>query len=89
MITLANIPGVFEVLSFAVLFVVCVCVCAHSEYLLQIADEFKIVVIDAIQSLCVKYPQKHSVLLNFLSVSLREVRHRYARGGALFFLLRE
>ena len=40
----------------------------------QIADEFKIVVIEAIQSLCVKYPQKHSVLLNFLSVSLREVR---------------
>ena len=53
---------------------------AHSEFLLQIADEFKIVVIDAIQSLCVKYPQKHSVLLNFLSVSLREVRHR-CRGG--------
>lgn len=43
-----------------------------SSFMSEIADEFKIVVIDAIQSLCVKYPQKHSVLLNFLSVSLRE-----------------
>lgn len=43
-----------------------------SAFMGEIADEFKMVVVEAIQSLCVKYPQKHPVLLNFLSNFLRE-----------------
>lgn len=35
-------------------------------------DEFKIVVVEAIQSLCLKFPQKHRVLMSFLSNILRE-----------------
>ena len=38
----------------------------------DIADEFKIVVIDAMKLLCVKFPQKYSVLLSFLSEALRD-----------------
>ncbi|KAF0689922.1 Aste57867_18663 [Aphanomyces stellatus] len=38
----------------------------------EIADEFKIVVVDAIRNLCVKYPQKHRMLLSALSTFLRE-----------------
>lgn len=43
-----------------------------SSFMNEIADEFKIVVVEAIQSLCLKYPQKHRVLMNFLSNFLRE-----------------
>ena len=43
-----------------------------SAFMGEIADEFKVVVVDAIRSLCLKYPQKHRVLLNFLAASLRE-----------------
>lgn len=35
-------------------------------------DEFKIVVVEAIQTLCLKFPQKHRTLVNFLSNILRE-----------------
>ena len=38
----------------------------------EISDEFKIVVVNAIKSLCLKFPQKNSLLLNFLSSMLRE-----------------
>ncbi|CAK4616271.1 hypothetical protein LEN26_001696 [Aphanomyces euteiches] len=38
----------------------------------EIADEFKIVVVEAIRNLCLKYPQKHRMLLNSLSTFLRE-----------------
>ncbi|TDH65130.1 uncharacterized protein CCR75_000650 [Bremia lactucae] len=43
-----------------------------STFMGDIADEFKIVVVEAIKNLCVKYPQKHRVLLNFLANFLRE-----------------
>lgn len=43
-----------------------------STFMGDIADEFKIVVVDAIKNLCIKYPQKHRVLLNFLANFLRE-----------------
>lgn len=43
-----------------------------SNFMGEIADEFKIVVVDAIKNLCIKYPQKHRVLLNFLANFLRE-----------------
>merc|ERR1711881_114819 len=38
----------------------------------EISDEFKVVVVQAIKSLCLKYPRKHAILLNFLSSMLRE-----------------
>ena len=38
----------------------------------EIADEFKIVVVDAIRAMCLKFPQKHRVLMAFLSNVLRE-----------------
>jgi coatomer protein complex subunit gamma len=38
----------------------------------EIGDEFKVVVVEAIQALCIKYPRKHPGLLTFLSTSLRD-----------------
>jgi coatomer protein complex subunit gamma len=38
----------------------------------EISDEFKIVVVRAIRSLCLKFPRKHAVLMNFLSAMLRD-----------------
>ena len=38
----------------------------------EIADEFKIVVVDAIRAMCLKFPQKHRLLMSFLSNVLRE-----------------
>jgi coatomer protein complex subunit gamma len=43
-----------------------------SSFMADIADEFKIVVVDAIRSLCLKYSQKHRLLMSFLSNILRE-----------------
>ncbi|XP_060078948.1 coatomer subunit gamma-2-like [Ylistrum balloti] len=43
-----------------------------SSFMNEISDEFKIVVIQAIQSLCQKFPRKHPVLMNFLSSVLRD-----------------
>ncbi|KAF4517513.1 hypothetical protein B566_EDAN006514 [Ephemera danica] len=43
-----------------------------SSFVSEISDEFKIVVVRAIRSLCLKFPRKHSVLMNFLSAMLRD-----------------
>ncbi|GMI88185.1 gamma2 Coat Protein [Hibiscus trionum] len=43
-----------------------------TNFMSDIADEFKIVVVDAIRSLCLKFPLKHRSLMNFLSNILRE-----------------
>lgn len=43
-----------------------------SSFMSEISDEFKIVVVQAIQSLCQKYPRKHTVMMNFLSSMLRD-----------------
>jgi len=42
------------------------------SFMSEIADEFKIVVIEAIQSLCLKFPAKHRSLMQFLASVLRE-----------------
>lgn len=42
------------------------------SFMAEIADEFKVVVVHAIRELCLKYPAKHSVLMAFLSTTLRE-----------------
>ncbi|XP_022746877.1 coatomer subunit gamma [Durio zibethinus] len=43
-----------------------------TNFMSDIADEFKIVVVEAIRSLCLKFPLKHRTLMNFLSNILRE-----------------
>ena len=43
-----------------------------SGFMADISDEFKIVLVDAIRSLCLKFPHKFPSLLNFLASSLRE-----------------
>ncbi|EFJ08461.1 hypothetical protein SELMODRAFT_185391 [Selaginella moellendorffii] len=43
-----------------------------TSFMSDIADEFKIVVVEAIRSLCLKFPQKYRSLMNFLSGILRE-----------------
>jgi len=43
-----------------------------SSFMGEISDEFKIVVVDAIRTLCLKFPQKHRALLSFLSNILRD-----------------
>uniref|UniRef100_A0A0K0FVY9 Coatomer subunit gamma n=1 Tax=Strongyloides venezuelensis TaxID=75913 RepID=A0A0K0FVY9_STRVS len=42
-----------------------------SSFVSEISDEFKIVVIEAIRSLCVRYPRKHVVMMQFLTPMLR------------------
>lgn len=43
-----------------------------SSFVAEISDEFKVVVVQAICSLCTKFPRKHTVLMSFLSGMLRE-----------------
>lgn len=43
-----------------------------TNFMSDIADEFKIVVVEAIRSLCLKFPLKYRSLMNFLSNILRE-----------------
>ncbi|KAL9960850.1 hypothetical protein ACROYT_G034355 [Oculina patagonica] len=43
-----------------------------SSFMSEISDEFKIVVVDAIRSLCLKFPRKHHIMMNFLSSMLRD-----------------
>ena len=38
----------------------------------EISDEFKIVVIEAIRSLCGRYPRKHNTMMSFLATMLRD-----------------
>ncbi|OLY82279.1 Coatomer subunit gamma [Smittium mucronatum] len=41
-------------------------------FLTEITDEFRTIVADAVRNLCVKFPQKHSIFLTFLSGALRD-----------------
>uniref|UniRef100_A0A6U1MSQ3 Coatomer subunit gamma n=1 Tax=Fibrocapsa japonica TaxID=94617 RepID=A0A6U1MSQ3_9STRA len=43
-----------------------------SSFMGEIADEFKVIVISSIRQLCLKYPQKHRVLIGFMATFLRE-----------------
>jgi len=43
-----------------------------SGFMSDISDEFKVVVVDAIRALCLKFPQKHKSLMAFLASVLRE-----------------
>ncbi|KAJ3073126.1 Coatomer subunit gamma-2 [Rhizoclosmatium hyalinum] len=41
-------------------------------FMSEISDDFKIIVVDAIRSLCLKFPAKQGVMINFLSNILRD-----------------
>ncbi|CAG8661732.1 20790_t:CDS:10, partial [Racocetra persica] len=41
-------------------------------FMSEISDEFKVIVVDAIRSLCLKFPTKQAVMLSFLSGVLRD-----------------
>ncbi|KAF6209601.1 hypothetical protein GE061_015349 [Apolygus lucorum] len=43
-----------------------------ASFVSEISDEFKIVVVQAIRALCLKFPRKHSTLMTFLSAMLRD-----------------
>ena len=43
-----------------------------SGFMSDISDEFKVIIVDAIRSLCLKFPAKQSIMLNFLSSVLRD-----------------
>ncbi|KAJ3473723.1 hypothetical protein NLI96_g12856 [Meripilus lineatus] len=41
-------------------------------FMSEISDEFKVVIVEAIRSLCLKFPAKHASMLSFLSGVLRD-----------------
>jgi coatomer protein complex subunit gamma len=43
-----------------------------TRFMSDMPDEFKVIVVQAIRALCLKYPQKHHSMLSFLSNGLRE-----------------
>ncbi len=43
-----------------------------SGFMSEITDEFKVIVVDAIRSLCLKFPKKYTMMLQFLATSLRD-----------------
>ncbi|GLB35747.1 putative the coatomer is a cytosolic protein complex that binds to dilysine motifs and reversibly associates with Golgi non- clathrin-coated vesicles, which further mediate biosynthetic protein transport from the ER, via the Golgi up to the trans Golgi network [Lyophyllum shimeji] len=43
-----------------------------SGFMSEISDEFKVIIVDAIRSLCLKFPTKHASMLTFLSGVLRD-----------------
>ncbi|CAD5220384.1 unnamed protein product [Bursaphelenchus okinawaensis] len=43
-----------------------------SSFVSEIVDEFKVVVVEAIRSLCSRYPRKHATMMVFLSAMLRD-----------------
>lgn len=43
-----------------------------SSFMSEISDEFKVIVVDAIRSLCLKFPSKQTVMLTFLAGVLRD-----------------
>lgn len=63
-----------------------------SSFMSDIQDEFKIVVVDAIKSMCIKFPSKYRALMNFLSNILREeggFEYKRAIVEAILMLIRE
>lgn len=43
-----------------------------STFMIDISDEFKVIIVKAVRELCLKYPKSNKILLNFLSTFLRE-----------------
>ncbi|XP_020256257.1 coatomer subunit gamma-2 [Asparagus officinalis] len=63
-----------------------------TNFMSDIADEFKIVVVEAIRSLCLKFPLKYRSMMNFLSNILREeggFEYKKAIVDSIVILIRE
>ncbi|PWA63390.1 Armadillo-like helical [Artemisia annua] len=63
-----------------------------TNFMSDIADEFKIMVVDAIRSLCLKFPLKYRTLMNFLSNILREeggFEYKKPIVGSIVILIRD
>ncbi|KAL9253317.1 Coatomer subunit gamma-like protein [Drosera capensis] len=62
-----------------------------TNFMSDIADEFKIVVVEAIRSLCIKFPLKYRSLMNFLSNILREGGFEYKKAivDSIVILIRD
>ncbi|OCH95666.1 coatomer subunit gamma [Obba rivulosa] len=43
-----------------------------TTFMSEISDEFKVIIVDAIRSLCLKFPAKHAAMLSFFSGVLRD-----------------
>ncbi|KZT33683.1 coatomer subunit gamma [Sistotremastrum suecicum HHB10207 ss-3] len=43
-----------------------------TSFMSEISDEFKVIVVDAVRSLCLKFPSKQASILTFLSGTLRD-----------------
>ena len=43
-----------------------------TSFMSEISDEFKVIIVEAIRSLCLKFPAKHASMLSFLSGVLRD-----------------
>lgn len=43
-----------------------------TTFMFDLPDEFKVIVIEAIRTLCIKFPSRHSDMLTFLGMALRE-----------------
>jgi coatomer subunit gamma len=43
-----------------------------TSFMSEISDEFKVIVVDAVRSLCLKFPSKQTSILSFLSGTLRD-----------------
>jgi coatomer protein complex subunit gamma len=41
-------------------------------FMSEISDEFKVIIADAIRALCLKFPGKQVMMLQFLATSLRD-----------------
>ena len=69
------------------------CLCLQiGTFMTDIGDDFKIVVVEAIRSLCLKFPQKYRALMNFLSNVLREdggFEYKKAIVDSILILIRE
>ncbi|KAG0615004.1 hypothetical protein M758_5G007500 [Ceratodon purpureus] len=63
-----------------------------TNFMSDTSDEFKIVVVEAIRSLGLKFPQKYRTLMNFLSYNLREkggFEYKNAIVDSILILIRE
>lgn len=43
-----------------------------TSFMSEISDEFKIQVVEAVKLMCMKYPRKHLIMMNYLSTMLRD-----------------
>ncbi len=61
-------------------------------FIAEISDDFKIVLVEAIKTLCLKFPHKYPALMSFLATALREeggADYKKALVSALLDIIRQ